>query len=533
MDRVFFNGKIYVEREHFEQAMLVQDDRIVRVGSDGEVLAAAPNGCERVDLEGRTVVPGFNDSHLHILMLGDNLNQVALHGCTSMAEVISRGREFLATHNLPAGQTLQGFGWNQDYFTDEVRMPNRYDLDQISTEHPIIFSRACGHAISINSRAIEMLGLTAQTPQPMGGEFSIGENGEPDGLLFERASNLLAPLRPEQTPEVMASYLKAAMDYAASMGVTTAQSNDLSENNYPDFLAAIDLLRQRDAITCRYFAQCSFTDPRKLETFFAEGHIRGDGDSLAQIGSIKMFIDGSLGARTALLRGPYADDPNAVGIKTLPDDLFDEIVRVTDAHNCTVVTHCIGDGAVENCLTSYSRVIGDGPNKNRHGIIHCQITDADQLARIRDLDVCAMVQPIFIHYDMHVVRERVGDALAETSYNFGTMGRMGIHVSYGTDCPVEDLNPFENLYCAVTRRDLNGGEVYLPGECVDIYTAIDNYTYESAYTCFDENQRGRLQPGYLADFVILDADIFTIPAEQIKAVRPVATYLGGRAVYQR
>ena len=134
---------------------------------------------------------------------------------------------------------------------------------------------------------------------------------------------------------------------------------------------------------------------------------------------------------------------------------------------------------------------------------------------------------------MHVVRERVGDALAETSYNFGTMGRMGIHVSYGTDCPVEDLNPFENLYCAVTRRDLNGGEVYLPGECVDIYTAIDNYTYESAYTCFDENQRGRLQPGYLADFVILDADIFTIPAEQIKAVRPVATYLGGRAVYQR
>lgn len=131
----------------------------MRVGSDGEVLAAAPNGCERVDLEGRTVVPGFNDSHLHILMLGDNLNQVALHGCTSMAEVISRGREFLAAHNLPAGQTLQGFGWNQDYFTDEVRMPNRYDLDQISTEHPIIFSRACGHAISINSRAIEMLGL--------------------------------------------------------------------------------------------------------------------------------------------------------------------------------------------------------------------------------------------------------------------------------------------------------------------------------------------------------------------------------------
>ncbi|MBQ6000408.1 MAG: amidohydrolase [Clostridia bacterium] len=531
MDRVFFNGKVYVERDRFEEAILVRGDRIALVGKNDEVLAAAGD-CERVDLEGRTVIPGLNDSHLHLQMLGKSLNEVQLYGCTSLAEVIRRGKEFLATHPLKDGAPLTGFGWNQDYFTDEVRMPNRYDLDQITTDRPVIFSRACGHAISANSYAIEHIGLTADSAQPEGGEFGITD-GEPNGLFFEHASSLLDPLRVPVTPELLATQLKSGMDYAASMGLTTVQSNDLSESNYLKYLAAFDILRAKDAITCRYWSQCSFTTAENLIGFFSEGFKRGSGDNLVQFGSVKLFIDGSLGARTALLRGPYADDPNALGIKTLADDVFDDIVRISDEHNCTVVTHCIGDGAVENCINSYAKVIKDGTNPNRHGIVHCQITDVPLLERMQKLNICALVQPIFIHYDMHVVRQRVGDALADTSYAFGTLGRMGVPVSYGTDCPVEDLNPYDNIYCAVTRRDLNGGEIYLEKECVDRFTAIDNYTVGSAYTCFDENGRGRIKEGFLADFVVLDADIFTVPEDQIRAIRPVATYLGGRVAYQR
>ncbi|MBQ3076694.1 MAG: amidohydrolase [Clostridia bacterium] len=530
MTRVFMNGKIYIEREQFAQAMLVKDGKVVAVGTDADILAQAGDA-EQVDLQGRTVIPGFNDSHLHLAMLGDNLTQVPLHNTGSMAELIQRGKDFMEKNPLPDGAPLRGFGWNQDYFADGKVMPTRYDLDKIATDRPVVFERACGHATAVNSKALEIIGLKATDPQPDGGEFGITD-GEPNGLFFERAADLLKCFSPAATPENSAAKIKTAMDYAASMGITHVQSHDMGETSYNEVLAAADLLRQQNAFTTRYYAQMGFNSPDTLKAFIAEGHRCGDGDDLFRIGSVKLFVDGSLGARTALMLGSYADDPGAIGIKTLPDEVFDEIVRISDENGFPVVTHAIGDGAVQVCIDSYSKVIGDGPNKNRHSINHCQITSMAQLEAIRDKDICVQAQPIFIHYDMNIVRQRAGEALAETSYAFGTLTRMGVHLAYGTDCPVEDLNPYDNLYCAVTRKGLNSDEVYLEGEKVDIYTAIDNYTVGSAYLSLNEDVCGRLQPGYFADFVVLDADIFTVPDEEIRKIRPVATYLGGNVVYQ-
>jgi predicted amidohydrolase YtcJ len=532
MDSVFVNGKIYVDRGHFEEAMLVKDGKIAMVGKSKAVLAAAAEECEFVNLEGHTVVPGFNDSHLHLQLLGRNLGMVQLYGTASMAELITRSKDFLATHDLPAGQTLGGWGWNQDYFTDGKRMPNRHDLDKIATDRPIVFFRACGHAASVNSKALEALHFTAATKDPEGGQLGREENGEPDGIFYEHGTDMLAPIMPQPVAETFAAEIKAAMDYAASMGLTTLQSNDVTETNSTEMIAALRLLEKRGELSCRYYGQCNFLNPSAFAKFIKDDE-RAKNNDLVQVGPLKLFVDGSLGARTALLRGKYADDAKAVGIKTLSDEVFDEFVRMADVAGYGVVTHCIGDGAVEMVLDSYHKVIKDGKNPNRHGVVHCQITDKPMLERIKADDVQVLAQPIFIHYDMKMVRDRVGDELAETSYAFGTLTRMGVHLSYGTDCPVEDLNPYNNLHCAVTRKGLEGDEVYLPGEKVDISTAIDNYTAASAFCCGDEARRGRLKEGYFADFVVLDRDIFEIPEDEIKDVRPVATYMGGNATYKK
>ncbi|NLT57475.1 MAG: amidohydrolase [Clostridiales bacterium] len=534
MNRVLYNGNIYVERDNFAQALWIEGDTIRAVGSNEAVLAAAPAGSERVDLNGATVVPGFNDSHLHMRSLGMSLRVVQLQNSTSMQEILERGRRFVAEQMVPAGALVMGRGWNHDYFTDERRMPNRHDLDQVSTVHPVYYIRTCGHAISVNTLALQMAGITSGTPQPEGGQFELGEDGQPNGIFHECGNRMFASLLPQPSTETFTNELRAAMAYAASMGVTCVQSNDCNEDNYPEMLRALSNLRESGELLARYYAQSGFTKVENLRRFLDQGYATGHGDDLVRMGPTKLLVDGSLGARTALLRGRYADNAEAQGIQTLTNEVFDELVRMSDEAGSTVVTHAIGDGAIEMVLNSYDKVIQNGNNRNRHGVVHVQITDRPLLQRFVDSDVLALIQPIFLHYDMHIVGDRVGPELAATSYAFGSMVRMGIHASYGTDCPVEDLNPYENIYTAVARRDLKcrpeGG--YFPAEAVDVQTAIDCYTAESAYACFAEDRMGRLQPGYLADLVVLDANIFTVPHEDIRNIRPLATYVGGRPVYQ-
>lgn len=534
MNCVYFNGKIYLERERFAQAMLVSDGLIRAVGSDREILALPrANGREKVDLEGRTVVPGFNDSHLHILGVGQALSCVVLHGATAMEEIIQKGKDYLSSHTVRPGDVLLGRGWNQDYFTDEQRVPTRWDLDKISTEVPIIYTRACGHMCVANSKALETAGITAQTQPLPGGEIYKDENGEPNGQFSENAQAQIQAIVPGETPERIASMLTTAMAYAASCGVTSLQTCDIRRDAWKTVIDCYKLLYKTNPNAVRTYHQSSFSDPVTYKEFLDMGCVTGAGDDMFKFGPLKMFVDGSLGARTAYMREPYADDPSTRGIPTMTQEQVDEMVALADSHNCQVAVHCIGDAAIEMMLDAYDKVIDGRNNKNRHAIIHCQITDKELVERFAEHDILAQVQPIFIHYDMNVVAERVGDELAKTSYAFGDMYRMGLHTSYGTDSPVENLNPYENLYCAVTRKRLDGEKTYLPRQAVDIYDAIDQYTAGSAYTSFDEDKKGRIKEGYFADFVVLDRDIFTIPSDEIKNVQAVRTVLAGKTIFLR
>ena len=235
------------------------------------------------------------------------------------------------------------------------------------------------------------------------------------------------------------------------------------------------------------------------------------------------------------MRNGYQDDPGNYGVETTDDATMDAFCQLADKHDIQVVTHVIGDKAIEDTVGNYERVMRDGKNPLRHGLVHCQITDIPLLERIAKDQILAMYQPIFLDYDMHAVISRCGEELSSTSYAFNTAEKLGIPVSYGTDSPVEDCNPFPNLYSAVTRKDKKGWPEggFFPQECVDVMQAIDAYTAGSAHCEFHENDKGRIKPGFLADMVILDTDIFTCDPMKIRDILPVTTIVDGKIAWQK
>lgn len=534
MSLLITNAKIYVERDCFAQALLVgENGRIEAVGSEEDVREKAPAGCEVFDAQGRTIVPGFNDSHQHLMNTGIALAAVRLLGATSIEEVIEKGRRYIQENNIPAGEVIHGMGWNQDYFTDEHRLLNRHDLDKISTEHPIIFDRACGHILVCNTKALEVAGLTVDTVANEGGAIDV-ENGELTGILRENARAQVRCIMASRSVEAKKRLIREAMAHASETGVTSVQTCDLRLGDWETTLEAFTQVLD-ETPNLRVYHQFSFMKPEEFQYFLSKGYRTGMGTQFNKFGPLKLFVDGSLGARTALMRQPYHDDPKTKGIATLSEQQLDTLVQMAVDHDCSVAIHAIGDGAIENVLNAYDKVCSDGQNPLRLGIVHLQITDRPLLERFTKNGILAYVQPIFLHYDTTIVEDRVGSQLASTSYAFKSLIDMGVHTSFGTDSPIEDMNPIDNIYCAVTRQTLKGEPQggFHPEECLDMAQAIDCYTIESAYCSFEEGFKGRLKEGYVADLVVLSQDLFTISNEQILQTKVDRTMVNGRWVYTR
>ncbi len=537
MKTVYYNAKVYVDSGHFEQAVLVEDGLIKKVGGNKEVLDCCDSKTERVDCKGYTLIPGLNDAHLHFMQLGETMYQVPIEGVKSIDEMVLRCHRFIDEHPERVKNGMHATGWNQDLFTGSRRMPDRHDLDRISTRIPIVLERVCGHILSTNTKAIEMLGLTGSSPQYSGGEFLIGDDGYPSGIFKENACNYAKDIIPDFTIEERRRILIECMDYAVSMGLTSVQSNDVG-TSFMDGPAAFRMFHDiydNGQGKIRYQHQVCFNDLGAFEKYLTEGEFtrKSKPDSWLTIGPLKLFKDGSLGARTALMKNDYADDPGNHGLEWISADEMDEYCRLAKKYSVQIVTHCIGDKAVEETVKAYEKAFVNGKNSLRHALNHCQITDSKLIDRIVRDDILVIAQPIFLDYDMQIVEDRCGKGLAGTSYAFGSLHRKGVHVAYSTDCPVESLNPFENIYMAVTRKDKNGrpdGGFYSQ-ECVDVETAVDAYTKESAYAQFMEDRKGRIYENYYADFVLLDRDIFSIDPMEIKETRPLMTVVGGKIMY--
>ena len=533
------NGKIYVERGVFAQAVLMENGRVTAVGSN-EDIAALAGDARVIDCGGRTVIPGLNDSHLHLIQIGTRLSRAEIAGSSSIDDMIQRVKAFMAAHPEACARGLAATGWNQDLFRDEKRMPNRYDLDRISTDIPSVLRRVCGHVATANSRALELLGMSQKPGRVEGGTIELDENGVPNGIFTEAAAGLPDSVLPQaDLKDARRDFLTGAQ-YALSHGITSVQSNDAGNSSYPRdaVIDMISTLYQENGCPLRYRFQISFDSPEDLQQFIdAGGYARSlgaDPDMLA-FGPVKLFKDGSLGGRTGTMRQGYLDDPGNFGVETTTDGDMDAFCRIADQSGLQVVTHVIGDKAIGDVTGNYERVLRDGQNPLRHALVHCQITDRPMLERIVRDHIPVMYQPIFLDYDMHAVISRCGEALSSTSYAFKTVEELGGWVSYGTDSPVEDCNPFPNIYSAVTRKDKNGWPEggFVPEECVDVARAVDAYTLGSAYNEFRERDKGRIKPGFLADMVVLDTDIFTCDPMKIRNILPVMTIVGGRIAWEK
>lgn len=532
MKTILKNGKIFVEKSNFVQAILIENAYIKKTGSDLDLLKEEAD--KIIDLKGKTVLPGLNDSHLHLSYIGEAMNILDLSQARSIDEIIDLGKSFLKKH--PLLKALKGRGWNEDHFTQgEVRSLKNSDLDKISTDIPVIFDRVCQHLSSSNSKAIDLLDIDKNT-SVSGGVIALDEANKPNGIFKEYAVKLIKQALPKKEDNEIEEELLKAMDYCIKMGVTSVGSCDILNNDYAQMFRVIHKIYGENKTSLRYSHQFNFQEidefKEYLNTEFKNKNY--DGKFLSK-GSLKLFKDGSLGAKTALLNKPYSDDHGNFGVDSLDNNSLKELVELAEKNDIQVLTHAIGDGAIESLVDIYGEINNSNKNKLRHSIVHCQITTEGLLKKIADEKLSVLVQPIFLDYDAGIVEERVGKDMARTSYAFDTLYKSDAVVSFSTDAPIEDVNPFLNIYSAVNRLGLDNktGDVYLANERMSVEDSIDAYTFKSAYNEFKEDIKGKLKPGFLADLIVIDKDIFTIDPLDIKDIVVDMTMIGGKIVYEK
>jgi predicted amidohydrolase YtcJ len=540
MDLIFINGKIITMDASIPQveAAYIKDETIISIGTNSDILSYKNNGTKIIDLEGRLMVPGFNDSHMHLLNYGSSLLNVNLVGVRSIEEMIERTTKFIVDSNINSNNIIQGRGWNHDYFT-EKRFPNRYDLDKISTTQPIMLTRACGHVSVVNSKALEIAGITKNTPQVDGGHFDIDENGELLGIFRENALSLVYDQIPEPSVENIKKMIMTAAANANTQGITSVQSDDLlsvTDEDFTKVIRAYTELRDEGKLTVRVNEQCLLDKVENLNKFLNMGYRTGKGDELFKIGPLKLLADGSLGARTAYMCKPYSDDPSTSGIPVYTQEDLDNLVITAHNAGMQVAVHCIGDKAMYMVFESIEKAQNQNYIEDpRHSIVHCQITDEILLNKFKEFNVIAHIQPIFLDYDLHIVEDRVGQVRAKTTYNWKGLLDRGVHIACGSDCPVENFDVLPGIYSAVTRKDLKGypENGWLPEQSLTVMEALHGFTLGAAYASFEENLKGSVTPGKLADLVVLSEDIFEIDPDAIKDVKVEMTFIGGKLMYKR
>lgn len=538
MDVIFHNGHVMTmnKEEPYGEAVAVRGNRIAAVGTNEAILAMKEKDTRLIDLEGKTLLPGFNDSHMHLLNYARVSSMISLVGVPSIQDIIQRSKTFIKESGKSEGW-IGGRGWNQNLFK-EPRLLNRYDLDKISNERPICFIRACGHVMVINSYALKMLGITGKTPQVEGGHFDIDEAGEPTGIFRENAMGLVYDHMPVPSLREIKDMIVSACEDALRAGITSIQTDDL--DTYTDryiyrIIQAYEELNAEGRLPVRIYEQCLLGDKYLFKTFLEKGYRTGLGDTFFKIGPLKILADGSLGARTAYMSEPYADDPTTCGIGKLTQDEMDEMVMMAQEHNMQVAIHCIGDEIMNMSMKSFRKALANKPTRDhRHGIVHSQITTPRLIDDFKELDLLAYIQPIFLDSDIAIVEERIGVDRAKDTYNFRKMMDMGIHTPYSSDCPVEPFDVLPGIYCAITRKSLKGSPEngWLPQEKVTLEQAIYNYTKDGAYASFEEDIKGSIEVGMLADMIVLSEDIMNTAPDDVKDVQVILTMVDGNITYE-
>jgi predicted amidohydrolase YtcJ len=506
-------------------ALAVRGDRVLRVGDDAALARYVAAGTRVIELAGRLVVPGFNDAHVHFLDGGFGLLSVELRDARDEAEFARR----IGAHarGLPPGTWILNGNWDHEAWPSK-RLPTRGLIDPATAEHPVFVNRLDGHMALANSLALRLAGIDRGTPDPPGGSIVRDASGEPTGVLKDNAEELMARVIPEPSREMNLRAARAALGEAARLGVTTIQDNSAA-----DALPTYQALRERGELTARMSVWRPIAHLPELRK---TGVRSGLGDDWIRLGALKILADGSMGAGTAAFFEPYADDPGTRGLLLYPVEELARLVLEADAAGFQLAVHAIGDRANSLVLDAFEAALrANGTRERRFRIEHAQVVRKADLARYRRLGVIASIQPSHCIDDMRWAEKRIGSARCREAYNFASFTRLGIPVAFGTDWYVEPLDPRLGLYAAVTREYREGGPPggWFPEERIGLAEALDLYTRGSALAEFAEGDKGTLEPGKLADFVVFARDLFALPPREILTTPVELTVVGGRVVFER
>ena len=518
--------------------MAVRGDKLIAVGSESDVMKLKGPQTKVVDLEGRFVMPGFNDAHMHMTEAGFKKLTVDLTGTRSLQEFQERIRKHLQT--VASHDWITGSGWDETLWPGS-HLPTRGDIDEVTNDHPVFLVRIDGHVAVANTAALKVAQVSPATKNPQGGEIARDASGEATGILREMAQSVVASLIPPPSPEQHRQAIEAALRDIARSGVTSAQdfSGDDGESSRANF-KILEELEREGKLTVRISEWLPFNEPVESLKQMRDSHPQTD--PMLHTGMLKAFMDGSLGSHTSAMLAPFTDDPKNSGLPQYEQSKLNEMAKERVEARFQLGFHAIGDKAVEMALDAFAEAekaaqangvkAQDGSDNFRLRVEHAQVTNPRQVERFRELNVIASMQPSHVLTDMHWAMSRLGPQRAAHSYAWAEFENHGVKLAFGTDYPVEPVAPFRGLYATVTRKSEDGKQEYYPEQKLTIQQALAAYTTGSAYAEFAEKQKGTLAPGMLADFVVLDRDLTEIPPAQILGTRVLRTVVGGKTVYE-
>ncbi len=512
-------------------AIACKDGIIVATGDDAAVLALAGTATELIDLGGRRAIPGFNDAHNHMLEVGIKFTRLELEAATSIAEMVAGVRAW--AERTPPGQWIIGEGWNESLFA-EGRLPTRQDLDAATTQHPVLLKRFFNMDV-VNSAALALGGVTAETPDPQGGKIERDANGEPTGILRASAKLFCRRLIPDPSPEQCVAALDLAGQAYLRSGITSILDPGLRPWEMRAYLDArrAGRLRVRVNLMPSWHGFREDEERAVLDARAAElGVYSGLGDAWLSVGGLKMAVDGGTTSRTAWMFAPFEGEEKIGDFNRLdPEDLREFFARGHEL-GWDIGIHAIGDRAHHESALAFADVIADSPRKDhRHNLIHAYFASEASLAAMAEHQIAAVIQPTFIYYEGDDLFRDVGAERANSYKPMRTYLDRGIPVIATSDIPsTVHYNPFIGLYALVTRKSFRGTPI-APHEAVSRHEALLAYTAAGTWLTREEQIKGRLIPGMLADIAVLESDYFAVADEVIKDIRVAMTVLGGRVVY--
>lgn len=537
MRTTYFNGKVYLGNNKFAQAFIVDNDKFVAVGNNENIKKLKSD--KLIDLKNHLVIPGINDSHVHFSMFANTLMQLELNSITSLANLIKVCQDWIRNHQLSKDKPLWAEGWDETQFTDFPRFPTRQDLDKASQDVPIFLTRIDRHSIVCNTAALKLMEIFIKNfKNENGGILELGSDKFPNGILKEGATIYARKFICEPSLEEKSKILINGMKYANSLGITSIHACDLMDDNIFKQFEFFDYLNKKNLLTLKIYHQIWMSNPEKAQDFFNYlPQIKKIKKSeFNQIGSLKIFADGSVGSGTAALTKPYSDERKNLGFLVYDKSVINNVVLKANSKNLQIVCHAIGDKAIKQAISAFrlSNIKQKSKNKNRNGIIHCLLTNKQILNSLKKEKILVYAQPCLYDNNILFLKKRLGKERSENCLAINSFLKSKIKLAFGTDAPVCNFTPWGNIYFAIKRIDQNNlpRKGFNTKECIKLSQAIDAYTQGSAYASFEEKIKGKIAKGYKADFAILNQDIFKLKViDSIKSTFALKTYVNGKEVY--